>query len=192
MSDSGISWATFKSAPCSRQITTPAPHRSVFTGRMPFVLPNLQCKSTESVVAKQEHNLNCFLIWVYDSCAQWFSQQTWALLNLFYVVKFRFLCKFIWYFESFASVLEARVYRDNLIQLPLQNWLEVVAVSSKQHKSFVRIWNDCASFLCLLRSYQWMKLEALYFWAFCSTECVCLHACLGTGIVRPVCCWLLV
>ena len=27
---SGISWAICKSAPCSRQITTPAPHRSVF------------------------------------------------------------------------------------------------------------------------------------------------------------------
>ena len=40
MSGSGISWATCKSAPCSRQITTPAPHHSVFTGRMPFLTPN--------------------------------------------------------------------------------------------------------------------------------------------------------
>ena len=30
VSGSGISWATYKSAPCSRQITTPAPHHSVF------------------------------------------------------------------------------------------------------------------------------------------------------------------
>ena len=30
MSGSGISWAICKSAPCSRQITTPAPHHSVF------------------------------------------------------------------------------------------------------------------------------------------------------------------
>ena len=30
VSGSGISWATCKSAPRSRQITTPAPHRSVF------------------------------------------------------------------------------------------------------------------------------------------------------------------
>jgi len=30
VSGSGISWAIFKSAPCSRQITTPAPHYSVF------------------------------------------------------------------------------------------------------------------------------------------------------------------
>ena len=28
--DSGIRWAICKSAPCSRQITTPAPHHSVF------------------------------------------------------------------------------------------------------------------------------------------------------------------
>ena len=38
----GISWAICKSAPCSRQITTPAPHHSVFTGRMPFLPPNQQ------------------------------------------------------------------------------------------------------------------------------------------------------
>ena len=41
VSGSGISWAICKSAPRSRQITTSAPHRSVFfTGRMPFLPPN--------------------------------------------------------------------------------------------------------------------------------------------------------
>jgi len=30
-----------------RQTTTPAPHRSVFTGRMPFLPPNQQRQSTE-------------------------------------------------------------------------------------------------------------------------------------------------
>ena len=30
VSGSGISWAIYKSAPCSRQITMPAPHHSVF------------------------------------------------------------------------------------------------------------------------------------------------------------------
>ena len=48
---SGISWAICKSAPRSRQITTPAPHHShVFsTGRMPFLPPNQQrhCRCTE-------------------------------------------------------------------------------------------------------------------------------------------------
>ena len=33
--------------PRSRQITTPAPHHSVFTGRMPFLPPNQQSQSTE-------------------------------------------------------------------------------------------------------------------------------------------------
>ena len=47
MSGSGISWAVCKSAPRSRQITTPAPHCSVFMGRMPFLPPNQQCQSTE-------------------------------------------------------------------------------------------------------------------------------------------------
>ena len=48
VSDSGISWAICTSAPCSKQITMPAPHHhSVFTGRMPFLPPNQQRQSTE-------------------------------------------------------------------------------------------------------------------------------------------------
>jgi len=47
VSGSGISWAMCKSAPHSRQITMPAPQHSVFTGQMPFPLPNQQRQSTE-------------------------------------------------------------------------------------------------------------------------------------------------
>ena len=46
-SGSAISCAICKSAPRSRQTTTPAPHHSVFTGRMPFLQPNQQRRSTE-------------------------------------------------------------------------------------------------------------------------------------------------
>jgi len=49
VSGSGISWAICKSAPRSRQTTMPAPHHSVFTGRMPFLLPNQQRQSTEVI-----------------------------------------------------------------------------------------------------------------------------------------------
>ena len=50
VSGSGISWVICKSAPCSRQITMPAPHHSsFFTGRMPFLLPNQQRQSTVCV-----------------------------------------------------------------------------------------------------------------------------------------------
>jgi len=49
VSGSGISWAVCKSAPCSRQITMLAPHRSVFTGPVPFLLPNQQRQSTEGI-----------------------------------------------------------------------------------------------------------------------------------------------
>jgi len=41
----------------SRQITTPAPHHSVFTGRMPFLLPNQQCQNTESRELKADQFL---------------------------------------------------------------------------------------------------------------------------------------
>jgi len=44
---SGISWTICKSfAPDSRQKTTPIPHHSVFTDRMPFLSPNQQHQST--------------------------------------------------------------------------------------------------------------------------------------------------
>jgi len=46
VSSSGISWAICKSAPCSRQTTTPAPHHSFFTGRMPFLPPNQSTEGT--------------------------------------------------------------------------------------------------------------------------------------------------
>jgi len=45
---SGISWTICKqSAPHSRQITTPTPHHSIFTGPMPFLIPIQQCQSTK-------------------------------------------------------------------------------------------------------------------------------------------------
>ena len=44
---SGISWAICKSAPRSRQITTPTLHHSIFTGQIPFLPPNQQWQSTE-------------------------------------------------------------------------------------------------------------------------------------------------
>ena len=44
---SGISWTICKqSAPRSRQLTTPTPHHSIFTGRMLFLTTNQQCQST--------------------------------------------------------------------------------------------------------------------------------------------------
>ena len=51
--ESGISWAIYKSAPHSRQTTTPALHHSVFTGQMPFLLPKQQCQSTEGNAVKR-------------------------------------------------------------------------------------------------------------------------------------------
>jgi len=52
VSGSGISWAICKSAPCSRQMTMPAPNHSVFTGWMPCLPPNQQRQSTEGISTK--------------------------------------------------------------------------------------------------------------------------------------------
>jgi len=58
LSGSGIGWAICKSAPRSRQITTPARHHSVFfTGRMPFLSPNQQRQSTEGTTTPIPHHL---------------------------------------------------------------------------------------------------------------------------------------
>ena len=51
VSGSGISWVTCKFPPRFRQITTPTPHHSVFTGRMPFLPPNQQCQSTDGIIS---------------------------------------------------------------------------------------------------------------------------------------------
>jgi len=38
----------------SLQITTPAPHRSIFTGRMLFLTPSQQCQSTEGKKSQKQ------------------------------------------------------------------------------------------------------------------------------------------
>ena len=50
MGGRGISWTICKSfAPHSRQITTPVPHHSIFTGRMLFLMLNQRCQNTEGI-----------------------------------------------------------------------------------------------------------------------------------------------
>jgi len=51
VSGSGISWAMCKSAPCSRHITMPAPHHSVF---LQAGCPT--CRPTNSIKALKAHN----------------------------------------------------------------------------------------------------------------------------------------
>ena len=55
VSGSGISWAICKSAPRSRQITTPAPHNSVFYRPDAFLMPNQQRQSTEGTTQRSAH-----------------------------------------------------------------------------------------------------------------------------------------
>ena len=58
VSGSSISWAICKSASRSSQITIPAPHCSVFTGRMPFLPPNQQRQSTSFPTQKGKTSLD--------------------------------------------------------------------------------------------------------------------------------------
>jgi len=47
VSGDGISWAVGIYLHLAADITTPAPHHTVFTGRMPCLTPNQQRQSTE-------------------------------------------------------------------------------------------------------------------------------------------------
>jgi len=62
VSGRGISWAICKSASHSKQTTTPAPHHSVFTGRVPFLPPNQQHQSTEVIKAPISKAMNIYWI----------------------------------------------------------------------------------------------------------------------------------
>ena len=57
MGGSGISWTIHKSfASRFKEITTPVPHLSVITGRMPFQPPNQQRQSTENIHLSRDYN----------------------------------------------------------------------------------------------------------------------------------------
>jgi len=58
VSGSGISWAICKSAPSSRQITMPAPHRSVFY--RPDALPAAQPTASKHWRQTRHHSINFF------------------------------------------------------------------------------------------------------------------------------------
>ena len=49
VSGNGISWAICKSAPCSRQITTPAPHHSVLQAGCPSCRPTNIVKALKDI-----------------------------------------------------------------------------------------------------------------------------------------------
>ena len=59
---SGSSWTICKQpAPRSRRRTTPTPHHSIFTGRMLFLTPNQQCRSTEGKTVHEIHEATSML-----------------------------------------------------------------------------------------------------------------------------------
>jgi len=50
-----VALAGANNPPHSRQITTPTPHHSFFTGRVIFPMPNQQCQSTEGEITVTEN-----------------------------------------------------------------------------------------------------------------------------------------
>ena len=104
MNGSGISWAICKSAPRSRQITLPAPHHSVFTGRMPFLSPNQQRQSTEGTSTEgtaAQYNIH--------TSAGGTSVDIWASAKLELVDKFCYLGDMLSVDADADAAVEARI-----------------------------------------------------------------------------------
>ena len=77
VSGNGINWAVCKSASRCRQITMPAPHQSVFTGRMPFLTPSQQHQSTEGRLKLwSEMELSSCVLFFYIVCALMYDMPT--------------------------------------------------------------------------------------------------------------------
>ena len=79
MSGSGISWAICNSAPCSRQITTPAPHRSVFyrSDALPAAQPTASMhwrEHSKNHWRKNKEKHFCIYDQLHHSCHKMFSQ----------------------------------------------------------------------------------------------------------------------
>ena len=63
VSGSGISWAICKSAPCSRQTTTPAPHHSVFLqAGCPSCRPTNSVKSLKANIGHNDSTINTVVV----------------------------------------------------------------------------------------------------------------------------------
>jgi len=72
---SGISWTICKqSAPGSRQITTPTPHHSIFTGRVLFLTPNQQCQGTEDKLIRED-TVQSICVCA-GTCCQWYIRRS--------------------------------------------------------------------------------------------------------------------
>ena len=111
VSGSGISWAICKSAPRSRQTTMPAPHQSVFTGRMPFLPPNQQRQSTEGTVLQIYSDINQKFKWRNQiECYGWKKLHFWQLLAIVCVYC---LCKLLAYDSAILiATLYGRIWID--------------------------------------------------------------------------------
>ena len=109
MSGSGISRAICKSATRFREITMPAPHHSLFTGRIPFLPPNQQHQSTETKAVV--FTVSCTKHWPVGNL-QWIM---FVILFLYSCSRYR---KVIWYtsllFHNVDAVLIFSTFWKNV------------------------------------------------------------------------------
>jgi len=85
VSGSGINWAICKSAPCSRQITTPAPHYSVFyrPDALPAAQPTVSKHWRQQTVHSKEYKVleNVLLLYLLYYLYSWY---VWIVQGIFW------------------------------------------------------------------------------------------------------------
>ena len=81
VSGSGISWAICKSAPRSRQITTPAPHHSIFLqAGCPSCRPTNSVKALKAMMM-DELEIKLFQLYKISACTYWWHERlNWTIL----------------------------------------------------------------------------------------------------------------
>ena len=113
MSGTGISWAICKSAPCSRQITMPAPHHTVFY--RPDALP--AAKPTASKHWRQQHSIPHVRI-SHTVVLTWFTIPGWLSFTKVVVLSALFELK----------LHELQTYNSYFCELPLLTLTNPLAI----------------------------------------------------------------
>ena len=83
MSGSGNGWTICKSAPCSRQITTPAPHHSVLLqAGCPFCRPTNSVKALKAKDKIYKAKRSLYLLVFGKICRSLWVEQSWLLFSV--------------------------------------------------------------------------------------------------------------
>jgi len=171
VSGRGISWAICKSAPRSRQITTPAPHHSVFyrPNALPAAQPTASKHWRHTVMMQVPWELNASVVLVLASTAEWNTDNCYRCRSGFMLGHTGVSCKSGW--SDHEPVWGSRVGQMRRVL----DWMQISATWW--------ILNNLWVWMVALRCYVKLLLTTCYTWDTCnrrqhtdnmhtSTDCV--------------------